>query len=298
MTNLPTSDQAGDLDNIAVTRAEFRESIGELLEYVAQALGNVSGTYTSQPVDPEAVVLSGAPTIDLDTIPAGADRSLRVPCTRWVKEHSSWVADAAPADPVDGMTWINNGVQPYSVSVFDESNNAWDLVSGFPSGTRMLFQQTAAPVGWTKVVDQNNKALRVVSGSVTTGGNLDFTTAFSTRSQSGSVSNHTLTVGQIPSHSHGVSDPGHSHGLSDPGHSHVVPFRAKGDSSEGGGGNNEIVGGSTSTNASGTGISISGSGTGIGIQNQGGNGGHNHGMSVNSLDMRVQFVDVIFAQRD
>ena len=61
---------------------------------------------------------------------------------------------------------------------------------------------------------------------------------------------------------------------------------------------NEIVGGSTSTNASGTGISISGSGTGIGIQNQGGNGGHNHGMSVNSLDMRVQFVDVIFAQRD
>ena len=37
---------------------------------------------------------------------------------------------------------------------------------GFPSGTKMLFQQTAAPTGWTKDTGSNDVALRVVSGTV------------------------------------------------------------------------------------------------------------------------------------
>ena len=45
MTNLPNSEQAGNLDNIGVTRAEFRAEIGVLLEFLAQALGDVTGTY-------------------------------------------------------------------------------------------------------------------------------------------------------------------------------------------------------------------------------------------------------------
>jgi hypothetical protein len=35
----------------------------------------------------------------------------------------------------------------------------------FPSGTVMLFQQTTAPIFWTKQTTHNDKALRVVSGS-------------------------------------------------------------------------------------------------------------------------------------
>ena len=298
MTNLPTSNQAGDLDNIAVTRAEFREAIGELLQYVAQALGNVSGTYTNQPVNPEAVILSGAPTIDLDTIPDDDSRDLRVPCTRWVKEHGRYVGDDPPASPPNGMLWIDTSTQPLQLKVRDEANNQWDLLSGFPSGTRMLFQQTAAPTGWTKSTDHNNKALRVVSGSVSSGGNIDFTTAFSSRGVSGSVAGHTLTAGQMPVHNHGINDPGHSHGVSDPGHSHTVPFRSKGDSSEGGGGNNEITGGTTATSSVGTGISIQSRGTGIGTINAGSGQAHNHGLSINNLDMRVQYVDFIIAVRD
>ena len=39
-------------------------------------------------------------------------------------------------------------------------------VAVFPSGTRMLFQQTSAPTGWTKVTSGvNNRALRIVTGS-------------------------------------------------------------------------------------------------------------------------------------
>lgn len=81
-----------------------------------------------------------------------------------------------------------------------------------PAGTRMLFQQTAAPAGWTKeVASYNNHALRLVTGSVGTGGTLDFTTAFATgraTSEDGghthtiTVDDHTLTIDQIPPHSH------------------------------------------------------------------------------------------------
>lgn len=69
-----------------------------------------------------------------------------------------------------------------------------------PSGTRMLFQQSTAPVGWTKDISHNDKALRVVSGAAGSGGMLDFSAAFI----SGSVGATTLTVAQIPAHDHGT----------------------------------------------------------------------------------------------
>ena len=52
--------------------------------------------------------------------------------------------------------------------------------AGVPSGATMLFYQSSAPTGWTQVTTQNNKALRVVSGSGGgTGGSSAFTSAFS-----------------------------------------------------------------------------------------------------------------------
>ncbi len=63
--------------------------------------------------------------------------------------------------------------------------------SPIPSGTIMLFVQTAAPTGWTKSTTHDNKALRVVSGTVTTGGTVAFTTAFASQTPSGSVSTST-----------------------------------------------------------------------------------------------------------
>ena len=51
--------------------------------------------------------------------------------------------------------------------------------AGVPSGATMLFYQSSAPTGWTQVTSQNNKALRVVSGSGGgTGGSSAFTSAF------------------------------------------------------------------------------------------------------------------------
>jgi hypothetical protein len=78
--------------------------------------------------------------------------------------------------------------------------------SPIPAGTVMLFYQNAAPTGWTIVTSQNNKALRVVSGSGgVSGGSVAFTTAFTSQSVTGSVGTTgatTLSTTQIPSHTH------------------------------------------------------------------------------------------------
>jgi hypothetical protein len=91
----------------------------------------------------------------------------------------------------------------------------WATIStkAFPTGTRMSFQQTAAPTGWTKdtTAGLDNSAMRIVTGSVSSGGSVNFTTAFASQTPTGSVSitavsgsagNTTLTTPQIPSHAH------------------------------------------------------------------------------------------------
>ncbi|BFR49437.1 hypothetical protein RVX_R24980 [Nitratidesulfovibrio sp. HK-II] len=94
----------------------------------------------------------------------------------------------------DNSLWMLVGTDPIT----------WKAAGGgssFPSGTRMLFQQTSAPTGWTKDTSHNDKALRVVSGAVGSGGNVDFSVAFGRTSTDA----HTLTLSQIPSHAHGVT---------------------------------------------------------------------------------------------
>jgi len=78
---------------------------------------------------------------------------------------------------------------------------------GFASGTLMLFQQTSAPTGWTKQTTHNDKALRVVSGTASSGGSVAFSTAMGTPTvdtSSMSAGAHTLTTAEMPSHNHTV----------------------------------------------------------------------------------------------
>jgi hypothetical protein len=94
----------------------------------------------------------------------------------------------------------------------------WATIStkAFPTGTRMSFQQTAAPTGWTKdtTAGIDNSAMRLVTGSVVNGGSVNFTTAFASQTPTGSVSitavsgtagATTLTTPQIPSHTHTIN---------------------------------------------------------------------------------------------
>jgi hypothetical protein len=130
---------------------------------------------------------------------------------------------------------------------------------GFPSGTLMLFQQTAAPTGWTKQTTHDNKALRVVSGTASSGGSVAFTTAFASQAVAGTVGNTTLTTAQIPSHTHSYSAP------------------------TGGG----------SGFASGGDISNAGETSGA----TGGGGSHNHSFSGTAINLAVSYVDLIIASK-
>jgi microcystin-dependent protein len=67
----------------------------------------------------------------------------------------------------------------------------------------MLFAQTNAPNGWTKLTTHNDKALRVVSGAASSGGATAFSSAFNTSFTSDGTA---LTENQIPTHRHGMFD--------------------------------------------------------------------------------------------
>lgn len=135
----------------------------------------------------------------------------------------------------------------------------------FDPGTCMLFLQAAAPTGWTKVTDHHDTALRIVSGQGGgAGGSMAFSTVFSSRGISGSVGNTTLAEWQMPYHSHYVWD---------------------------------VYSSAGSVN----GYSMTSIGTADWrniVSPSGGNGAHNHSLSVNALDMRVQYVDAIVARKD
>lgn len=92
----------------------------------------------------------------------------------------------------------------------DATTQTTAATAAFTAGTAMMFVQTAAPTGWTKSTTHDNKALRVVSGTVGSGGSVGFTTALGTPSVSGSTTVSvsgttgatTLSTAQMPSHTH------------------------------------------------------------------------------------------------
>lgn len=139
-------------------------------------------------------------------------------------------------------------------------SGAWDSL---PAGTKMLFVQSAAPTGWTKSLADNNKALRVVSGTAGTGGSVAFTTAFSAQGVSGSTDAHVLTLAEIPSHAHSYTAPSGAYLTNNTGAYAVVAAGA-------------------------------GSTTGA----QGGGGGHSHTFTATSINLAVEYVDVIIAVKN
>lgn len=174
---------------------------------------------------------------------------------------------------------------------------------GAPSGTRVVFQQSAAPTGW--VMDTNaayaDCSVRFNNTGLSSGGSTPWS-AWNFGGQFG-VNGHQLSTAEMPSHSHGdnghghgVSDPGHGHGVNDPGHNH--PFTSRQNILPQSGSSTGCWTGTAQdwTGVVGTGISIAASGCGIGIQTgyanlaaAGGNAAHGH--TINTP--QVKYADVI-----
>ena len=151
------------------------------------------------------------------------------------------------------------------------------------AGTVAIFRQSAAPSSWSKdTSNHNNKCLRCVTGTASSGGNVAFTSAFNQKGVSGNVStnvstnvsvsvgNHTLSLSRIPSHSHPNGATGNQNiNAAQPG--------------------NQGMQRTTSTNTGNAGSNQAHSHPG------GGNASSNasSNFSGSSIDLRVQYVDVI-----
>jgi hypothetical protein len=125
----------------------------------------------------------------------------------WVEYTSLQTNTIAPSQGTVGISQLSATGTP-SASTFLRGDNTWGAAGGgFSAGTVMLFYQSAAPTGWTKLTTQNDKALRVVSGTGgVAGGSVAFTTAFASQAVSGTVGTSgatTLSTAQIASHAHG-----------------------------------------------------------------------------------------------
>lgn len=226
-----------------------------------------------------------------------------------------------------------------TASEFLKANGSTDsnsyLTQAFPSGTLMLFQQTSAPTGWTKQTTHSDKALRVVTGTVGSGGTSSFSSVFSSRTiplpshtHDGSTSvestSHTHsgsgnTGGESNNHTHtfsgsgrtGDDSPDHSHGYTAPevtqetsGGSSTRPRRAVGANTGGASTRHQhdfSFGGTTA------GISA-GHYHGFSFTTAGQSTTHNHtyttntptysGTIGNTIDFSVAYVDLIIASKD
>ena len=161
----------------------------------------------------------------------------------WGNHAAAGYLSGVGGQPLAALSNVSNtAANEGEVLAWVSASNEWQPQASvaFPSGTKMLFQQTTPQVGWTKITDStNNRALRIVSGSVGSGGDITFLQAFSsTRSPAGTVSANvsvdsataggscsastislsvdnqtvsgtvngtTLTTSQIPSHQHSFS---------------------------------------------------------------------------------------------
>ncbi len=89
-----------------------------------------------------------------------------------------------------------------SGNVLTSNGTTWTsaAAAAFDSGTRLGFQQTTAPTGWTKdtTAALNDSIMRIVTGPAASGGS----TAFSTFNAQSAVGSTTLSTSQIPSHNH------------------------------------------------------------------------------------------------
>lgn len=215
----------------------------------------------SAPTAAVSPVLSGNVTIDSNTSsPAltitqtGTGAALKVQDSA-DPDVTPFIIDATGQVGIGTATPVS-ALEIASPGVF---TGAWAYL---PSGTAMLFVQTSAPTGWTKSTTHDNKALRVVSGTASSGGTTGFTSVFTAR---------TITTANMPSHTHTLTDPGHTHGISD--------LTAISTSTSGSFYRAFANGALQSTSAT-TGITIANTGSGT------------------AMDFAVQYVDVIIATKD
>ena len=205
----------------------------------------------------------------------GADATLVQP-SNWNEEHDFTMATARIL-----------GRKTASTGAVEEltADDVWDLLNfqgtGDGNPTRTLFHMTTPPTGWTKQAI-NDKALRVVSGSVSSGGSKAFSTLFAAAK---AVSGTALTQAQLPNvnlDGTGTTDVAGAH-------THEVEG-ADGNGTAGSGAAKNIADNETKTTTSDGDHSHN---VTVTVALGGSGATHNH-----TIDLDLAYVDVVVAERD
>lgn len=244
---------------------------------------------------------------------------------RWLSSARPGSGLTAPASGEFGFNLTNSSFEYWDGSAWQQPVNTSSNAT-VPTGTLLPFAGAVAPTGFllangSAVSRTTFASLFSVIGVIYGPG--DGSTTFNIPNMINSVAigagsiaslgttfgeqNHTLTTGEMPTHSHTVNDPGHGHTVNDPGHNHshsdpghshslvnttpagsagVVAVQSTGPNQgiagggPGGGSFAELATAASSTGISNvantTGISNAVNTTGISNNNTGGGGSHNN----------------------
>lgn len=143
----------------------------------------------------------------------------------------------------------------------------------FPAGTRLVFQQTTPPTGWTKETGAayDDAALRFETGTISTGGSQSFNTTFASRTFTGTVGNDTPSIAKTAAHTHVVTAENQLYGVS------LVStndFATTADNADSGGTPPSVT------------TSSAGSGT-----------AHDHSLTMNAANFAVKYVEACVAEK-
>ena len=227
-----------------------------LVRYIAQAsitappsAGSVGATELATNNSPGAAntvltVASLSPTVLTWATPAGGVGSFSAGTTGFTPNSAT-----TGVITLGGTLGVTNGGTGVTSAASIQSTY------GVPTNSVVLFYQASAPTGWTQVTTLNDYALRIVSG---TGGSTGGTTAFSTVFTNQtititglSVGATTLSIAQMPSHTHTYPTAGQASGYTGylAGGNPCQPTCSTTSSSTGGGGSHtHSISGSASGN--------------------------------------------------
>jgi hypothetical protein len=197
----------------------------------------------------------------------------------------AWVGSEGKLAVYNGSSWDYTAPVAGMIA-FDKANHyligydtVWRIAGGtdvLPTGgiTYCLFAQAAAPTGWTKQTTHDDKAIRVVSGTPSNGGSVNFSTVFGRTA----TDSHVLTQAELPSYNLSFTN---SAFLTD------VAISATGLAVDNSGGSygtpiTVVTALSKTYGATAQNVPTGGSGT-----------GHTH-----DIDLRVKYVDVLIATRN
>ena len=144
----------------------------------------------------------------------------------------------------------------------------------FPAGTRLVFQQTTPPTGWTKETGAayDDAALRFETGTISTGGSQSFNATFASRTFTGTVGNDTPSTSKTAAHTHTVTN------------------RYATDVAGGGGVTDILVDNDSNADNGFQPTPVTSSSTGSGTA-------HNHTLTMNAANFDAKYVEMCVAQK-